>query len=269
MRINILLASLFLLLLTHQISGQSINNRFQIDENLSVKEIDEGVFLVSHSFPWQANSLAIRFSVREIFLIDTPYTEGATEKLITWLTDGEPDRQKITAINTHFHMDNLGGNGYLKQIGATIYGSEMTVQLLQERGLGNGMEEILESMEDQNYREYWLTHPLVPPTTTFDIYKGLTLTFGDEEVEIFYPGSGHTPDNVVVYYPKKKILFGGCLIKSMENSGKGNVGDAVEQEWAESVRKVKDRYRDAKRVIPGHGSEGGRELLDHTIQIVQ
>lgn len=49
----------------------------------------------------------------------------------------------------------------------------------------------------------------------------------------------------------------------------GNTGDADVEHWAEAVAAVAARFPHAERVIPGHGSAGGRELLDHTIQLAR
>jgi metallo-beta-lactamase class B len=51
--------------------------------------------------------------------------------------------------------------------------------------------------------QYTFTHD-----TTFNI-AGVTL-------QAYYPGAGHTRDNIVVWVPQDKVLFGGCLIKSLE-----------------------------------------------------
>ena len=39
-------------------------------------------------------------------------------------------------------------------------------------------------------------------------------------------------------------------------------------EWPVSVEKVMNRFQDCKIVVPGHGKEGGIELLTHMIKIL-
>lgn len=238
------------------------------DDEMVIREIDPDTYLVVHTFPWPANSLVIKFKKNNFLFIDTPYTDEATEKLVKFLENRNPGKIKITAINTHFHVDNLGGNGYLKKIGAAIYGSDMTVKLLKERGLGTGMLESFNNPQSEKYYTYYKNKELVPPQKLFPIEKGLKLNFGKDTVEVWYPGGGHTPDNVVVYYPKKQILFGGCILKSMESKSKGNLGDAVTAYWGSSLEKLLKKYPDAKLVIPGHGSIGDINLIAHTIEIV-
>ncbi|HEX2961582.1 MAG TPA: MBL fold metallo-hydrolase [Ignavibacteriales bacterium] len=236
------------------------------DGEMVIKEIDAETFLVIHTFPWPANSLVLKFKKNQFLLIDTPYTDEATERLVTFLKKNTQGEIKISAINTHFHVDNLGGNGYLRKIHAKTYGSTLTAKLLRERGLGQGMLESMKNMPDMY--NYYKDKELVQPDHLFPIEKGLKLHFGHDTVEVWYPGAGHTKDNVVVYYPKKKILFGGCILKAMESSSKGNLGDADIHTWKGSVEKILARYPEAKLVVPGHGSTGGVETVRHTIDIV-
>ena len=86
-------------------------------------------------------------------------------------------------------------------------------------------------------------------------------------IEVFYPGAGHTPDNVVVAVPRAGILFGGCLIRPAGAQNLGNTTDADVAAWADSVRAAAARYPAARLVVPSHGVPGGRGLLDHTIAL--
>ena len=88
-------------------------------------------------------------------------------------------------------------------------------------------------------------------------------------MECLFTGPGHTPDNISVYFPDSKILFGGCMIKSLQSKGLGNTADAVVSEWDKSVDKLKLLCPEAKVVIPGHGNYGDISLLTHTINLVK
>ncbi len=75
---------------------------------------------------------------------------------------------------------------------------------------------------------------------------------GKTNIETFYPGKGHSPDNIVVWLPDQKILFGGCLVKSTESEGLGNIADASLGEWPATIQKLVKKYSEASLVIPGH-----------------
>jgi metallo-beta-lactamase class B len=75
-----------------------------------------------------------------------------------------------------------------------------------------------------------------------------------------FPGAGHTVDNIVVYEPRTRTLFGGCLIKSSTAVDLGNVADAKVPVWVPSVRSVQARYPQSVNCVPGHGTIAGDDL---------
>ena len=76
----------------------------------------------------------------------------------------------------------------------------------------------------------------------------------------------HTVDNVITYVERDKILFGGCLVKTMD-AGKGNLEDANENAWPNTIQQIKKKYQDIRYVVPGHGKYGDDALLDYTIEL--
>lgn len=246
--------------------SDTLTGSIQLAEDLVILPLFNDVYLAVHSFPWPANSLIIKGS-RELLFIDTPYNDVASELLLNWFQRDSVQR-KIIVINTHFHNDNLGGNSFFISRGADVYGSEKTVELLQARGLGNGILEILKNSSPEHYN-YFKDVRLSPPNRTFNLLSGLNIECCDDSVEVYFPGAGHTPDNVVVFVKKRKILFGGCIIKSLGSTTKGNTGDAVLEEWPSSVRNIIKKYPEASVVIPGHGDPGDLKLLEHTFRLVK
>ena len=56
-----------------------------------------------------------------------------------------------------------------------------------------------------------------------DLQTVTNLKFGNMKVETFYPGKGHTGDNIVVWLPQYNILAGGCLVKSADAKDLGTL----------------------------------------------
>jgi metallo-beta-lactamase class B len=102
---------------------------------------------------------------------------------------------------------------------------------------------------------------------TFEFEERLEL--GGEKIHLFYPGPGHTRDNIVVWLPRRRILFVGCLVKSAVARDLGNVEEADVKNWPVAVRRIIERYRDAEILVPGHGKPGGVELLSHTMELLE
>ncbi|MEM6345971.1 MAG: subclass B1 metallo-beta-lactamase [Bacteroidota bacterium] len=174
----------------------------------------------------------------ECMLFDTPMFEELTEILLNWIEEDMGWTIKGVVVN-HFHVDCLGGLRLLHERGVPSYAMEKTIELAKEDGV---------------------SVPRVGVKTQSSIrLKG-------RRIQLYYPGEAHTVDNMVAYLPKEKVLFGGCMVKSI-GAGKGNLADANVEAWSATIAKVKAEFPKAIWVIPGHGEFGGQDLLDFTIEM--
>jgi len=206
---------------------------------LVIEEIEENVYLhksYSHVEGFglvSANGLVV-IDEDKAFIIDTPWSEKDTEKLVTWIN--EKNIELIGSISTHSHEDRTAGIKLLKSRTISTYASALTNELLKK--------------ESKAFASYTI--------------EDMDNTLFGSLIETFYPGAGHAIDNIVVWLPQSKILFGGCLVKSIQSKTLGYTGDASIEKWPHSVEKAHLKYPEAKLVIPGHGKYGGVELLNHT-----
>jgi len=245
-------------------SEQNTIESIEITPDLSVRQIQAGVYVFRHAFPWAANSLAVVIG-DYLILVDTPWTPAATREMLSWL-EAQNGSKEIVAINTHFHLDNLGGNQYLIEQGIPVYGSNLTVELLAERGQVS-LDQTVAWLQDQDDPRYAVTLAgleLVAPTEVYELKEGLILEFEGEPVQVYYPGPAHTPDNVVVYFPERRLLFGGCMLIGWE--AVGNTTDADLAAWPESLRALAQFEFNA--LIPGHGERLDPGLLEHTLELL-
>lgn len=72
----------------------------------------------------------------------------------------------------------------------------------------------------------------------------------------------------MVWIPRQKVLFGGCLVKRRGGS-RGYLAEADLAAWPETIRKVKAAYPQAEIVVPGHGSPGTLDYLDFTAEMIE
>jgi metallo-beta-lactamase class B len=185
---------------------------------------------------YQSNGL-IYINGNEAVIMDTPGNNQQSKKLLDWFQKEYMEVRIKAVVVNHFHDDCLGGLREFHQRGIPSYSSTLTAKLAK-------------------------TDSSEVPQNTFE--KTLDLKIGKTRVVNNFFGEAHSKDNIVSWIPKEKILFGGCMVKSL-NASKGNLSDANLKEWPNTIQKVKERYKDAKVVIPGHGATGGVELLDYTI----
>ena len=182
-----------------------------------------------------------------VALVDTAWTDEETETLLNLIAT-ETGELPIQAIVTHAHADKMGG-----------------MDALHARDIATIAHQF--SNEDAPARS------LSPARTSIEMREkdNIIAAAQDSSIvyELFYPGPGHTRDNIVVYYAPAKVLFGGCLIRPGDSDNLGNTADGDVGYWAEAVRNVAEAFPDAEIVIPSHGPMGGRELLDHTIALAE
>jgi metallo-beta-lactamase class B len=177
----------------------------------------------------------------QALMVDTPMDNDKTGRLTKYLKDSmSVDLVKV--IIGHFHDDCLGGLGYLQSIGIESIANSRTIAKCIEIGIP------------------------VPSTSFAD---SLTFDFNGEQIDCRFFGAGHSFDNITVWIPDKRILFGGCLIKSANLTGLGNLSDAVIADWDYTIEKIMKNYPLIQTVIPGHGQFGGAELLKHTVELVE
>jgi metallo-beta-lactamase class B len=148
----------------------------------------------------------------------------------------------VLCIATHFHEDRTGGLEYYSQKGIKTFTTRQTDELSQKR-----------SMKRAEF--------LIDKDTLFNV--------GQYSFQTYYPGPGHAPDNIVIWFEKEKILYGGCLIKSVEYRDLGNLADANVKEYATTIENVKAKCKKPQYVIPGHGDWTDISSLDHTLQMAR
>jgi metallo-beta-lactamase class B len=237
----------------------------ELGEGLYLRQIRRDVFVVTHAFPWPANSLIVEMENSDLVLAGTPYTPEAMETVLQWIHKQFGERN-IIAVNPGYHVDNLGGNSALIAQGIPVYGSDLTAEMLAERG-EQTRQMLLGMLQGPGNERYAKAHaeiPYVPPDHLFPIHDGLILTFGDEQLEVYYPGPTQAPDKVVIYFPGKKVLFGSCMV--LGGNQVGNTHEADMANWPKAIEKLK-RF-DVAFVVPGHGDRLDPGLIDHTIQVL-
>jgi glyoxylase-like metal-dependent hydrolase (beta-lactamase superfamily II)/peptidoglycan/xylan/chitin deacetylase (PgdA/CDA1 family) len=237
---------------------------FDLDEEISIRRVADHTWIVTHAVPWPASSLVAEMEDGSIVFVATPYTSEATQALIDWAHARFGDAP-LAVINTHFHPDAVGGNRAFARAGARIYGSERTASLVREsvsrmRALVTG------ALEDRpEIAARFARYDPLPPSELFDEREGLVLRFGSEEVHIVHPGRAHSPDNVIVHFPARSLVYGGCMIAARDHLG--NLSDADLEAWPQAIERVRSLRPEI--LVPGHGDRTDPGLLDHTIELLR
>jgi metallo-beta-lactamase class B len=175
-----------------------------------------------------------------VALFDAPWDKSQFQPLLDTIK-AKHNKEVVMCFATHSHDDRAGGLDFYRQKGIKTYSGKLTDNILKKN--------------NEKRAEF-----IVPNDTTF--------TVGQHTFEVYYPGKGHAPDNIVVWFDKEKVLYGGCFIKSAEAKDLGYLGDSDVKEWKKSIRKVKTKFKNPIYIIPGHEDWTNTESLNHTLKLV-
>ena len=171
------------------------------DDELRLVEIESGTWIHStrhntESFGRVLSNGLVVTSGNEALLIDSGWSkdsEATTQKLLNEIHQAS-GAHVVRTVFSHYHDDSVGGINALRSGDILTYATSVTADFMEVDGWGR--PDSLLSMDDNE--NTW------------------TLPFGDHHIEIFYPGPGHTVDNIVIYVPHTRVLYGGCLIRPGE-----------------------------------------------------
>lgn len=240
MKKEFILVILLNLLVYPLFAGDSID---RVDKNIEITRLSDKAYLIQSSYSCNGyldcNHLLIIDS-NDIVLVNTPARDSLTIVMLNCIE--KKFKRKVTkVIVSHFHDDSSGGLNETSKRGIISYGLNKTSDLIK------------------------------PENKSIDnvFNDSLKIALQTIQIAVFYFGAGHSIDNIVTWMPGERILFGGCLMRSLKATDKGNIKDADLLAWPVTVQKVKGRFMNAKIVIPGHSSIGDTSIFDHTIRIVK
>lgn len=174
-------------------------------------------------------------------MFDTPWDTTQFQPLLDSIQ--QKHHQKVVmAFATHWHSDKTNGLEYYRQMGIKTYTTVLTDELSRING--------------KKRAEF-----LMAQDTVFSV--------GGYSFETYYPGEGHTTDNIVIWFPKEKILFGGCLIKGAKDKTLGNLSDANTEAYETTLRNVQKKYRKPRFIIIAHSDWRDTRSLKHSIEMAK
>lgn len=176
-----------------------------------------------------------------VILIDTPWDKNQFQPLLDSISRKHGKQVKL-CIATHYHDDRTAGLEFFKSKGIKTYASRQTFDLCRQY--------------NEKQPEFYFT-------------KDTTFTLGNHRFETFYPGEGHTKDNIVIWFAKERTLYGGCFVKNAGNQSLGNIADANLSAWPASIKKTMDRFPKPAFVIPGHFGWQSNKSLEHTLRLLR
>ncbi len=236
---RIFLANILFLLHTASGFSQAKISRLKISHLTGDFYIYTTSVMLNNS-PFPANGMYL-VTNKGVVLFDTPWDTTQFQPLLDSIKL-KHHKSAILCIATHFHEDRTAGLAYYRQQSIATYTTRKTDELSKKTGKKRAQ---------------------------FLIDKDTTFNVGQYWFETYYPGPGHTADNIVIWFGKERILYGGCLIKSTEADNLGNMEDADEKQYVATIENVQKRFPNPKYVIPGHQSWTSTRSVEHTLKLAK
>ncbi len=217
----------------------------QIHAPLKISHLKENFYVYTtwqnyNDTPFPANGMYV-VTDAGVILIDSPWD---STQVLPLLDSIQKRHQKnvVMCIATHYHEDRTGGFDILNKARIPTWTSALT-------------------------NIYCIKHNEKKATNIF--LKDTLFVIGGIAMETYYPGPGHTSDNIVIWFKDTKILYGGCLIKSTEAKTLGNLADADMFSWKISLKNIDKKYPKPAFIIPGHQEWSSPLSLKHTMSLLQ
>lgn len=176
-----------------------------------------------------------------VVLFDTPWDTTQFQPLLDSIKL-KHHKDVTLCLATHWHDDKTAGLEYYRNKGIKTYTTILTDELSKKN--------------NKKRSEFLMT-------------KDTLFHVGQYFFETYYPGEGHTKDNIVIWFDKQKILYGGCLIKGADEENLGYLGDANVLEYETTLKRVQKRCPDPKYIIISHSDWNNINSLKHSIKLAK
>ena len=163
-------------------------------------------------------------------------------------------------VNTHWHFDHTGGNGFLGSAGVTIIAQENV-----KKQLSSVQDVPFIGLRDGHYPEQAL------PTVTYS--STMALRQGPQQLTLVNYGPAHTDGDTIVYIAPANVAVVGDIFSNpfypvIDLASGGSIDGMIV-----SVDRILAQTDEQTRVIPGHGPVATRADLqayrDMLVQIQQ
>jgi len=176
-----------------------------------------------------------------VVMFDTPWDTTQFQPLLDSIKL-KHNKRVVMCFATHWHSDKTAGLEYYRQQGVKTYTTVLTDEL---------------SKRNNKKRAEFL------------MAKDTVFTVGQFSFETYYPGEGHTADNIIIWFKKEKILYGGCLVKGVDAENLGYLGDANVTEYASTLKKVQKKCRKPTFIIIAHSDWKNINSLKHSLMMAK
>lgn len=174
-----------------------------------------------------------------VVLFDTPWDTTQFQPLLDSIK-ARHGKEVSICIATHWHNDRTAGLEYYRQLGIKTYATALTDAWCRKNNMKRA---------------------------EFMVEKDTLFRIGQYAFETYYPGEGHTADNIIIWFKKQRILYGGCLIKGANAENLGYLGDGNKEAYETTLKRVQQKCPRPKFIVVSHHDWTNNRSLEHSIEL--
>ena len=229
------------------LAGLSYGNEYPSHVSKTLKKIKEGVYGVFGVYEQVSYenrgfiSNAYFVTTKEgVLVFDTLTTYKLGKELIETIKS-ITDKPIKFAVISHYHTDHFYGAGAFKSEGAVLIAHEWSLEYVSKPSSWNFYE-----ARKKLLKEHMDGTEMVEPDIT--ITRDLDIHMGGLKFEVRRFCKAHTPGDIVLWIPDKRVLFSGDIVFDgrLPFLGSGN-----SKGWLVCLKKILELDPDV--LLPGHG----------------
>ena len=183
-----------------------------------------------------------------VLVVDSFFDPASTEALVADIHRLTPKPIRYV-INTHYHIDHVGGDAVLKREGAVVIAQRNVRGWVRSENAHLFGDRITPALTAR------ITALPLPDVTT---EQGLTVWLGARTVGVRFV-QGHTGGDLVVRVPDANVVFCGDMVWHHVSP---NLIDGTVARWIETVDALRTAPQSDRTVfVPGHGDLAGASDL--------
>jgi cyclase len=208
--------------------------------DLTITHVAGNVYMIQR--PGGGGNIGAQIGPDGVLLVDSLF-DPMTDALLAAVREVTEEDIKYL-INTHIHVDHVGGNANLAEMGVVIFSHENTR---------------LRFFDDQarvprNGGSFMPSQPAVArPLITFD--DSMNFHMNGEDVYVFYVPPAHTDGDVFVYFPESDVMHLGDVFRTTSYPIIDIYNGGSLRGTIAALDMAIDLATPETKVIPGHGLE--------------
>ncbi len=189
-----------------------------------------------------------------VFMIDSSYAPLADKiKAAITAISGKPIRY---LVNTHWHLDHVGGNEYFAKSGATVVAHDNVRKRVSTEQFVKLLDKTIPPLPESAL-----------PTITFN--QNINFYLNGNEIYIFNIKRAHTDGDGIIHFKKSNVIHMGDIYFNgtypfIDLAAGGSINGMIT-----AVRRIAQMCDQNTKVIPGHGHLSNKtELLAYLKMLV-